>query len=110
MSYGQPCSRITAGPLERPAVILLHGWPYDIHSFVEVIPRLAAAGFRVIVPYTRGYGTTSFLSDQILRTGQPSALAVDTVALMDALNIRQATVAGFDWGARTADRSEERRV
>src|SRR3954447_4616478 len=94
---------VEAGPLEGPAVILLHGWPYDIHSFVEVIPRLAAAGFRVIVPYTRGYGTTSFLSDQILRTGQPSALAVDTVALMDALNIRQATVAGFDWGARTAD-------
>lgn len=94
---------VEAGPLEGPAVILLHGWPYDIHSFVEVIPRLAAAGFRVIVPYTRGYGTTSFLSDQILRTGQPSALAVDTVALMDALDIRQATVAGFDWGARTAD-------
>jgi pimeloyl-ACP methyl ester carboxylesterase len=81
----------------------LHGWPYDIHSFGEVTPRLASAGYRVIVPYARGYGSTSFLSSGTPRTGQPSALAVDTIALMDALNIRQATIAGFDWGARTAD-------
>jgi pimeloyl-ACP methyl ester carboxylesterase len=92
-----------AGPVDGPAAILLHGWPYDIHSFDEVIPRLAWAGFRVIVPYTRGYGPTSFLSNETPRTGQPSALAVDTIALMDALNIEQATTGGFDWGARTAD-------
>jgi pimeloyl-ACP methyl ester carboxylesterase len=92
-----------AGPIDGPAVVLLHGWPYDIHSFGEVTPRLASAGFRVIVPYARGYGSTSFLSSGTLRTGQPSALAVDTIALMDALKIKQATVAGFDWGARTAD-------
>ena len=90
-------------PIDGPAVILLHGWPYDIHSFGEVTPRLASAGFRVIVPYARGYGSTSFLSSGTPRTGQPSALAVDTIALMDALNIKQATIAGFDWGARTAD-------
>ena len=94
---------VDAGPVDGPAVILLHGWPYDIHSFGEVTPRLASAGFRVIVPYARGYGSTSFLSSGTPRTGQPSALAVDTIALMDALNIKQATVAGFDWGARTAD-------
>ena len=94
---------VDAGPVGGPAVILLHGWPYDIHSFGEVIPRLASAGFRVIVPYARGYGSTTFLSSGTPRTGQPSALAVDTIALMDALNIKQATVAGFDWGARTAD-------
>jgi pimeloyl-ACP methyl ester carboxylesterase len=94
---------VDAGPVDAPAVILLHGWPYDIHSFDEVTPRLVSAGFRVIVPYTRGYGPTSFLSDQAFRTGQPSALAVDTIALMDALEIKQAIVAGFDWGARTAD-------
>ena len=81
----------------------MHGWPYDIHSFDEVTPRLASAGFHVIVPYARGYGSTSFLSSETPRTGQPSALAVDTIALMDALNIKQATIAGFDWGARTAD-------
>jgi pimeloyl-ACP methyl ester carboxylesterase len=92
-----------AGPVDGPAAILLHGWPYDIHSFEEVAPRLASAGFRVFVPYTRGYGSTSFRSNQTPRTGQPSALAVDTIALMDALNIKQATIAGFDWGARTAD-------
>ena len=94
---------VEAGPVDGPAVILLHGWPYDIHSFGEVAPRLAAAGFHVIVPYVRGYGSTSFLSKETPRTGQPSALAVDTIALMDALNIKKATVAGFDWGARTAD-------
>lgn len=94
---------VEAGPIDGPAVILLHGWPYDIHSFGEVTPRLASAGFRVIVPYTRGYGSTTFLSSGTPRTGQPSALAVDTIALMDALKIKQATVAGFDWGARTAD-------
>jgi pimeloyl-ACP methyl ester carboxylesterase len=94
---------LEAGPIDGPAAILLHGWPYDIHSFGEVAPRLASAGFRVIVPYTRGYGTTRFLSNETPRTGQPSALAVDTIALMDALNIKQATIAGFDWGARTAD-------
>lgn len=92
-----------AGPVDGPPAILLHGWPYDIYSFADVAPRLASAGFRVIVPYIRGYGTTSFLSSETPRTGQPSALAVDTIALMDALNITQATIAGFDWGARTAD-------
>ena len=94
---------VEAGPIDGPAAILLHGWPYDIHSFDEVTPRLASAGFHVIVPYARGYGSTSFLSNGTPRTGQPSALAVDTIALMDALNIKQATIAGFDWGARTAD-------
>lgn len=94
---------VEAGPVDGPAVILLHGWPYDIHSFGEVTPQLAAAGFHVIVPYARGYGSTSFLSKETPRTGQPSALAVDMIALMDALNIKEATVAGFDWGARTAD-------
>ena len=94
---------VEAGPIDGPAAILLHGWPYDIHSFEEVTPRLASAGFRVIVPYARGYGPTSFLSNETLRTGQPSALAVDTIDLLDALNIKRATIAGFDWGARTAD-------
>src|SRR5258708_30363998 len=94
---------VEAGPIDGPAVILLHGWPYDIHSFDEVTPRLASAGFRVIVPYARGYGTTSFLSSGTPRTGQPSVLAVDMIALIDALNIKQATIAGFDWGARTTD-------
>src|SRR5580692_12080031 len=94
---------VEAGPIDGPTAILLHGWPYDIHSFDEVTPRLASAGYRVIVPYARGYGSTSFLSSGTPRTGQPSALVVDTIALMDALNIRQATIAGFDWGARTAD-------
>jgi pimeloyl-ACP methyl ester carboxylesterase len=94
---------VEAGPVDGPAAILLHGWPYDIHSFGEVTPRLASAGFRVIVPYARSFGSTNFLSNGTPRTGQPSALVVDTIALMDALNIRQATVAGFDWGARTPD-------
>jgi pimeloyl-ACP methyl ester carboxylesterase len=94
---------VEAGAPAGPAVILLHGWPYDIHSFVDVVPILAAAGYRVIVPYLRGYGSTRFHADDTLRNGQQAALAVDTVALMDALGIRQAVLAGFDWGARTAD-------
>ncbi len=92
-----------AGPADGPPVILLHGWPYDIHSYVDVAPLLAQAGYRVIVPYLRGYGTTRFLSDATVRNGQPAAIAVDTIALMDALKIEKATLAGFDWGARTAD-------
>ena len=92
-----------AGPADGPAVILLHGWPYDIHSFVDVAPVLAAAGFRVIVPHLRGYGTTRFLSPDTPRNGQQGALATDVIALMDALKIEKAVVAGFDWGARTAD-------
>lgn len=91
------------GPADGPPVILLHGWPYDIHSYVDVAPALAAEGYRVIVPYLRGYGTTSFLSDDTVRNGQQAALAVDTVALMDELGIRQAILGGYDWGARTAD-------
>src|SRR3984957_213556 len=92
-----------AGPADGPAVILLHGWPYDIHSFVDVTPLLAGAGYRVIVPYVRGYGTTRFLSSETFRNGQQAGVALDTVDLMDALKIEKATVAGFDWGARTAD-------
>ena len=92
-----------AGPTNGPPVILLHGWPYDIYSFVDVTPLLASAGYRVIVPYVRGYGPTRFLSSETLRSGQPSAVAVDLVALMDALKIQRATLAGFDWGARTAN-------
>ena len=92
-----------AGPADGPVVFLLHGWPYDIHSFVDVAPLLASAGYRVIVPYLRGYGTTRFLSDATPRNGQPSAIAVDMIALMDALKIEKATIAGFDWGARTAN-------
>ena len=92
-----------AGPADGPAVICLHGWPYDIHSFVDVAPLLAKAGYRVIVPYLRGYGTTRFLSSETFRNGQPAALAVDTIAFMDALKIQKAILAGFDWGARTAD-------
>ena len=92
-----------AGPANGPAVILLHGWPYDIHSYVDVAPLLASAGYRVIVPYLRGYGTTRFLSGDTLRNGQQSVVAVDAIALMDALKIDKATVGGFDWGARTAN-------
>src|SRR5437667_11370384 len=84
-------------------LILLHGWPYDIYSFVDVAPLLASAGFRVIIPYLRGYGTTRFLSGKTFRNGQQSAVALDIVALMDALKIEKAILAGFDWGARTAD-------
>ena len=92
-----------SGPASGPPVILLHGWPYDIHSFVDVAQLLASAGYRVIVPYLRGYGTTRFLSTATLRSGQPSAIAVDMIALMDVLRIEKATIAGFDWGARTAN-------
>jgi dienelactone hydrolase len=92
-----------AGPADGPAVILLHGWPYDIYSFVDVAPLLASAGYRVIVPYLRGYGTTRFLSSETFRNAQQSAVALDIIALMDALKIQKAIIAGFDWGARTAD-------
>ena len=92
-----------AGPADGRPVLLLHGWPYDIHSFVEVVPLLASAGYRVIVPYLRGYGTTRFLSSDTFRNGQQAALALDVIALMDALGIEKAVVAGFDWGARTAN-------
>jgi pimeloyl-ACP methyl ester carboxylesterase len=92
-----------AGPANGPVVLLLHGWPYDIHSFVDVAPALASAGYRVIVPYLRGYGTTRFLSSDTVRNGQQSALAVDAIALMDALKIERATIGAFDWGARTAN-------
>jgi pimeloyl-ACP methyl ester carboxylesterase len=90
------------GPSSGPPVILLHGWPYDIHTYVEVAPLLTGAGHRVIVPYLRGYGTTRFVSDDTLRNGQQSVFAADTIALMDALGIREAVIAGCDWGARTA--------
>jgi pimeloyl-ACP methyl ester carboxylesterase len=92
-----------AGPANGPAVILLHGWPYDIYSFVDIAPALASAGYRVIVPYIRGYGSTRFLSSDTMRNGQPSAVAVDMIALMDALKIEKPILAGFDWGARTAN-------
>jgi pimeloyl-ACP methyl ester carboxylesterase len=92
-----------AGPANGPPVILLHGWPYDIYSFVDVAPLLASAGYRVIVPYLRGYGSTLFLSNDTFRNGQPSVVAVDIIALMDALKIDRATIGGFDWGARTGD-------
>jgi len=94
---------VDAGVATGPVVILLHGWPYDIHSFVEVVPLLVAAGYRVIVPSLRGYGTTRFLSKETVRNGQQSVLANDIVVLMDALGIRTAVLAGFDWGARTAN-------
>jgi pimeloyl-ACP methyl ester carboxylesterase len=92
-----------AGPAGGPAVILLHGWPYDIYSYVDVAPALAEAGYRVIVPYLRGYGTTRFLKAETFRNGQPSALASDVIDLMNALKIEKATVAGYDWGGRSAD-------
>lgn len=105
--------QINAGPLnigywdcgapDGPVALLLHGWPYDIHSFADAIPPLVAAGFRVIVPYLRGYGTTRFLSDDTARNAQQAALAVDSIALMDALQIREAVIGGFDWGARTGN-------
>jgi pimeloyl-ACP methyl ester carboxylesterase len=93
---------VEAGPANGPAVVLLHGWPYDIHSFVDVAPLLASAGYRVIIPHLRGYGTTRFLSSETMRNAQQSAVALDIIALMDALKIQTATVGGFDWGARTA--------
>ena len=92
-----------AGPADGPPVILLHGWPYDIHSYSEVAPLLASKGYRVVVPYLRGYGTTRFLSDETIRNGQQSALAADVIALMDALKIEKAIIGGFDWGARSAN-------
>jgi pimeloyl-ACP methyl ester carboxylesterase len=92
-----------AGPADGPAVVLLHGWPYDIYSYVDVAPLLAARGYRAIVPYLRGYGTTRFLSNDTVRNGQQSVVAVDIIALMDALKIQKAILAGFDWGARTAN-------
>ncbi|GAA0608897.1 alpha/beta hydrolase [Kutzneria viridogrisea] len=92
-----------AGPAGGPVVLLLHGWPYDIHSYVDVAPLLAAAGYRVIVPYLRGYGSTRFLSKDTFRNGQQSAIALDVIALMDALKVDKAVLAGYDWGARTAD-------
>jgi pimeloyl-ACP methyl ester carboxylesterase len=92
-----------SGPLNGPPVILLHGWPYDIHSFVDVAPVLAAKGYRVVVPHLRGYGSTRFRSNETFRNGQPSAIALDIIALMDALKIEKAILAGFDWGARTAN-------
>ncbi len=91
-----------AGPAGGPVVVLLHGWPYDIHSYVDVAPRLVAAGYRVIVPFLRGYGPTRFLSKDTFRNGQQSAIAADIVALLDALEIEKAVFGGFDWGARTA--------
>jgi pimeloyl-ACP methyl ester carboxylesterase len=108
-----PVQRIAAGVLEvgyvdvgppgGRAVLLLHGWPYDIHSYADVAPALAAAGYRVIVPYLRGYGVTRFRSDDALRNGQQAVLAVDAIALLDALGVDEAIVGGFDWGARTAN-------
>ena len=91
------------GPADGPVVILLHGWPYDIHSFNDVAPALAAKGYRVLVPYARGYGETRFLSDKTPRDAEPAALAKDLTDFMDALKIQHAELAGFDWGARTAD-------
>ena len=92
-----------AGPLDGPPVILLHGWPYDIHTYIDVAPLLASKGYRVIVPFLRGYGSTRFVSATAFRNGQPSAIAGDVVALMDALKIKKAIVGGCDWGARTAN-------
>jgi pimeloyl-ACP methyl ester carboxylesterase len=94
---------VETGPRDGPAVVLLHGWPYDVHSFAEVTPILASAGFHVVVPYVRGYGSTRFLSDDTMRNGQQVVLANDAVELMDALNIDTAIIAGFDWGGRSAD-------
>ena len=93
---------VEVGPADGSAVLLLHGWPYDIHSYADVAPLLADSGYRVIVPYLRGYGTTRFLSQDTPRNGQQSVLAVDVIAFMDALKIQRAVIAGFDWGARTA--------
>jgi pimeloyl-ACP methyl ester carboxylesterase len=91
------------GPANGPVVILLHGWPYDIYSFADVAPLLVAKGYRVIIPYLRGFGTTRFLSDKTFRNGQPSAIALDIISLMDTLKIEKAVLGGFDWGARTAN-------
>ncbi|KNE29050.1 alpha/beta fold hydrolase [Achromobacter spanius] len=94
---------VDVGPANGPVAVLLHGWPYDIHAFADVAPRLTAAGYRVIIPHLRGYGSTRFLSSDTPRNGQQAAIAVDIIALMDALKIERAVIAGFDWGARTAD-------
>jgi pimeloyl-ACP methyl ester carboxylesterase len=94
---------VEQGPADGPAVLLLHGWPYDIHSYAEVAPILASRGYRVIVPYLRGYGATRFLSSDTPRNGQQAALAADAIALLDALKIEKAVIAGYDWGARTAN-------
>jgi len=94
---------VDLGPTDGPAVLLLHGWPYDIHSYAEAAPILADAGFRVVIPHLRGHGSTRFRSPETVRNGQPAALAVDVIALLDALEIPTAIVGGFDWGARTAD-------
>ncbi|MCX5242747.1 alpha/beta hydrolase [Streptomyces prunicolor] len=91
------------GPAKGPVVVLLHGWPYDIHSYVDVAPLLAAEGYRVIVPYLRGYGTTTFRSAKTFRNGQQAVVALDIIALLDALRVEKALLGGFDWGARTAD-------
>src|SRR3954465_4792481 len=92
-----------AGPVNGPVVVLLHGWPYDIYSFVDVAPLLAGACYRVLIPYLGGYGSTRFLSSETVRNGQPSALAVDLKNFLDALKIEKPILAGFDWGARTAN-------
>src|SRR4249919_2972319 len=112
MSFG-PVQQIDAGPLDvgyvdvgppgGQPVVLLHGWPYDIHSYAEVAPALGAAGYRVVVPYLRGYGTTRFLSHETVRNGQQAALALDVIDLMDSLGVDSAIVSGFDWGARSAN-------
>lgn len=94
---------VALGPADGQTVVLLHGWPYDVHSFIDVAPPLAAAGYRVVVPFLRGYGTTRFRSDDTARNGQQAALAVDVVDLMDALGVESAVIGGFDWGARTAN-------
>jgi pimeloyl-ACP methyl ester carboxylesterase len=94
---------VESGPEDGTAVLLLHGWPYDIHSYEQVLPRLTARGYRVIIPYIRGFGTTRFLSEKAFRNGQQSVLAADMIAFMDAMQIKKAIIAGFDWGARTAD-------
>jgi len=94
---------VELGAAHRPPVLLLHGWPYDIYSFVEVGPLLVTRGYRVIIPYLRGYGSTRFISESAVRNGQPAAIAFDIIALMDAMHIERATIAGFDWGARTAN-------
>jgi pimeloyl-ACP methyl ester carboxylesterase len=94
---------VESGSAQGQPVLLLHGWPYDIHAFDEVAPILAGRGYRVIAPFLRGYGATRFLSRDTMRNGEPAALAMDAIALMDALKIRQAILGGFDWGARTAD-------
>jgi pimeloyl-ACP methyl ester carboxylesterase len=89
---------VDAGPVGGPAVVLLHGWPYDIESYVDVVPLLAASGYRAVVPYLRGFGTTRFRLEETFRNGEQAALALDVIALMDALEIENATLAGFDWG------------